>query len=243
MWRKTTVAKLSSPAATEAGQTTAQRPAQTPAQTPNEMPEVEESRLAAAAVALEKQHELEREKTVSAEAAVEAAPDEATRPVAAPLTMANADVMAATAAIASGRVDVRAVETSRSPSHVSSGIRIRGEISGNTDLYIDGEVQGNLCFGQAMVTVGPSGRVKADIEAREIVVLGSVQGTLRAQERVQLGGQSRVRGDLLTPRIAIEDGAALSGKIDMTRTNGVRDNAETGERAELSKGDAMRAAV
>jgi cytoskeletal protein CcmA (bactofilin family) len=135
-------------------------------------------------------------------------------------------------------------------SRISSGLKIRGEISGNTDLYIDGDVQGKLRFGQAMVTVGPSGRVQADIEAREIVVEGNVQGTLRAEERVRLGRQSRVKGNLLTPRIAIEDGARLSGKVDMTRPGetsaspGATEAATGPAKSEkATKADAMRAAV
>jgi cytoskeletal protein CcmA (bactofilin family) len=67
------------------------------------------------------------------------------------------------------------------------------------------------------VTVGPNGRVQADIEAREIIIEGSVQGNLKAGERVQLGAQSKVQGSVLTPRFAIEDGARLRGKVEMVR--------------------------
>lgn len=145
---------------------------------------------------------------------------------------------------------IGAQRPSGEPSRIRSGLKIRGEISGNTDLYIDGDVQGKLRFGQAMVTVGPSGHVQADIEAREIVVEGNVQGTLRAEERVRLGAQSRVKGNLLTPRIAIEDGARLSGKVDMTRPGEASvppsaTEAATGatKSEKATKADAMRAAV
>jgi cytoskeletal protein CcmA (bactofilin family) len=84
-------------------------------------------------------------------------------------------------------------------------------------LYIDGEAQGKIRFAQARVTVGPNGRVQADIEAREIMVQGTVRGNLKASERIHLGEASRVQGSLQTPRLGIEDGAKLRGKVDMTR--------------------------
>jgi cytoskeletal protein CcmA (bactofilin family) len=106
----------------------------------------------------------------------------------------------------------------RSESHISSGIRIKGEISGSEDLYIDGLAEGQFRFTQARVTVGPNGRVQANIEARDIVVEGTVQGNLKASESVRLGGSSQVQGSLITPRISIDDGARLRGKVEMSRT-------------------------
>ena len=107
--------------------------------------------------------------------------------------------------------------TVRGISRISSGIRINGEISGDDDLYIDGHAEGQFHFPLAKVTVGPNGKVKANIEAREIVVEGTVTGDLKASAGVQLGGSSRVQGSLITPRIAIDDGAKLRGKVEMTR--------------------------
>jgi cytoskeletal protein CcmA (bactofilin family) len=101
---------------------------------------------------------------------------------------------------------------------ISSGLKISGEISGTSDLYIDGETQGKVRLPNARVTVGPNGRVQADIEAREIIIEGSVQGNLKAGDRVQLGAQSKLQGSVLTPRFAIEDGARLRGKVEMVRT-------------------------
>jgi cytoskeletal protein CcmA (bactofilin family) len=105
----------------------------------------------------------------------------------------------------------------RSISRISSGIRIKGEISGSDDLYIDGQAEGQFRFVQSKVTVGPNGRVQANIEARDIVVEGTVQGNLKASASVQLGGSSQVQGSITTPRISIEDGARLRGKVEMTR--------------------------
>jgi len=108
----------------------------------------------------------------------------------------------------------------RGISRITSGIRIKGDISGNDDLYIDGQAEGAFHFPEAKVAVGPNGKVKANIEAREIVIEGTVNGDLKASAGVQLGASSRVQGSLITPRIAIDDGARLRGKVEMTRANG-----------------------
>ncbi|MGH9685124.1 MAG: bactofilin family protein [Candidatus Acidiferrales bacterium] len=107
--------------------------------------------------------------------------------------------------------------TGGASSQFSSGLKIRGDISGSGDLFIDGEAQGKITLPGAKVTIGPNGRVQADIEAREIIIQGSVQGNLKAGELVSLGGASHVQGSMLTPRIAMEDGARLRGKVEMTR--------------------------
>jgi cytoskeletal protein CcmA (bactofilin family) len=101
--------------------------------------------------------------------------------------------------------------------HIGSGLKIRGEISGTSDLTLDGEAQGKISLPDSKVTVGPNGRVHSDIEAREIVIQGEVHGNLKAGESVSLGASSRVQGSVLTPRISIEDGAGLRGNVEMTR--------------------------
>jgi cytoskeletal protein CcmA (bactofilin family) len=113
---------------------------------------------------------------------------------------------------------------SGSPSTISSGLKIKGEITGTSDLTIDGETQGKVRLASGRVTVGASGRVHADIEAREIVVNGSVQGSLKASEGVRLGPASRVEGSVLTPRIGIDDGARFRGNVEMIRAGGTPDS-------------------
>ena len=89
-------------------------------------------------------------------------------------------------------------------------------------VYVDGEAQGSIRLTNAKVTVGPHGRVQADIEARDIVVEGTVQGNLKASESIRLGAGSRVQGSMMTPRIAIEDGARLHSKVEMTKPGDAR---------------------
>jgi cytoskeletal protein CcmA (bactofilin family) len=100
-------------------------------------------------------------------------------------------------------------------STISAGLIIKGDITGASDLTIDGETHGKVRIANGRVTIGPHGRVIADIEAREIVVFGAVQGNLKATESVRLGASSQVDGSVLTPRIAIDDGANLHGNVEM----------------------------
>jgi len=97
---------------------------------------------------------------------------------------------------------------------LSQGIRIKGEITGSEDLFIDGNVEGKVTFRNAVLTVGPNATVKADIEAREIVIRGRVEGKLDGSERVQIWHTAKVNGDIRSQRIAIEDGAEFRGKVE-----------------------------
>lgn len=118
------------------------------------------------------------------------------------------------------------------PSRIHPGIKIHGEISGNSDLYIDGELQGKLRLGGARLVVGPSGKVQADIEAGGITIEGSVQGNIKAGEGVHLGPGSHVQGSIVTPRIGIDDGARLRGKVEMVKAG----SATTGAPATRTSG-------
>jgi cytoskeletal protein CcmA (bactofilin family) len=106
---------------------------------------------------------------------------------------------------------------SNSASVIGAGLKIQGEITGDSDLVIEGEAHGRIRMVNGRVTVAPKGRVNADIEAVEISVEGFVQGGLKASDKVRLGPASQVQGSVMTPRIAIEDGARLRGKVEMIR--------------------------
>jgi len=99
----------------------------------------------------------------------------------------------------------------------SAGLKIRGDISGDCHLIIEGETHGKIHLANGRVTVEPSGRVTADIAAPEIVIEGNVQGNLQARDNVRMGSASHVQGSVLSPRIRIEDGARFRGKVEMTR--------------------------
>jgi cytoskeletal protein CcmA (bactofilin family) len=97
---------------------------------------------------------------------------------------------------------------------ISQGIKIKGEVAGTEDLFIDGVVDGKITLANSSLTVGPNGTVKAEITAREIVLRGVAEGKFTAAERIQIWHTARVQGDLNSERIAIEDGAELRGKVE-----------------------------
>jgi cytoskeletal protein CcmA (bactofilin family) len=117
-----------------------------------------------------------------------------------------------------------APDTARAPSGRSTfatigpSIVIRGEVSGNEDLLIQGQIDGAVTLGLHSVTVGSGGRVKAGIRGRIITVEGAVEGDLDAEEQIVLRGTARVKGDLSAPRVVLEDGASFRGLVDMGAT-------------------------
>jgi cytoskeletal protein CcmA (bactofilin family) len=98
-------------------------------------------------------------------------------------------------------------------------IKFRGEISGSTDLLIDGEVDGVIRLPGARLTVGAEGRVHATIMAQDVVIVGHVEGEIRATGRVELRNGAVVLGDICATRLSIEEGATLRGGVDPSRAN------------------------
>jgi cytoskeletal protein CcmA (bactofilin family) len=98
---------------------------------------------------------------------------------------------------------------------ISRGIRIKGEVTGSEDLFVDGVVEGKLSLTtNSCLTVGPNGTVRADITAREVVVRGKIEGKVTGRDRVQLWSTSEVTGEVQTERLSIEDGALLRGRVE-----------------------------
>src|SRR5262252_1624594 len=101
---------------------------------------------------------------------------------------------------------------------ISQGIRIKGEVTGTEDLFVDGFVEGKMNLAaNCCLTVGPNGNVKADLNAREIIVRGKVEGKVIARDKLQIGGTGQITGEVQTNRLAIEDGATLRGKVEAGR--------------------------
>lgn len=100
-------------------------------------------------------------------------------------------------------------------------LHVKGEITGNEDLHVDGTVEGLVSLEERKLTVGSSAKLTADIVAREIVVYGSVKGNLRARDRIEIKKDGSVIGDLTTARIMIEDGAYFKGAIEIDRGDAV----------------------
>jgi len=107
---------------------------------------------------------------------------------------------------------------------ITSTLVIKGEVRGSDDLYVDGEVQGSIQLTNGRVTVGPHGKVSANVDAREIIVRGKVQGALRGRDRVEIGSTGEVRGDIATMRIAIGEGAQIHSKVEIARADSSQNN-------------------
>jgi len=104
-----------------------------------------------------------------------------------------------------------------SGARLGASLRVKGEITGNEDLHVDGTVEGLIQLDDRKLTVGMSAKLTADVVAREIVVYGSVKGNLRARDRIEIKKDGSVVGDLTTARIMIEDGAYFKGAIEIDR--------------------------
>lgn len=98
---------------------------------------------------------------------------------------------------------------------IGSGIRINGEISGSENLLIEGRVEGKVNLSGNDVTIGKTGQVIADVNAKTIRVAGEVSGDLQAKERVVISSSGNVHGNVVAPRVVLEDGAIFKGSIDM----------------------------
>jgi cytoskeletal protein CcmA (bactofilin family) len=94
---------------------------------------------------------------------------------------------------------------------------VKGQIVSREDLVIDGEVEGTVEAHDHRVTVGPNGKVQAGVKAREIVVLGSIQGNVEATDKIDIRKDAKLVGDIKTARIVIEDGAYFKGSIDIAK--------------------------
>jgi cytoskeletal protein CcmA (bactofilin family) len=101
---------------------------------------------------------------------------------------------------------------------LGSTIVVKGEISSDEDLQIDGRVEGPVSLRGNRLTVGRSGQLSSEVTAREVIVYGNVSGNLRARDRVEIKKDGRVIGDIATARISIEDGAYFKGHIEIEHT-------------------------
>ena len=109
------------------------------------------------------------------------------------------------------------VTTTSDQATIGKSLVIKGEVTGSESLYIDGRVEGSINLSGNRVTIGRNGVVAANINAREIVVLGKVRGNLTASDRVDIRSDGSLTGDVVAARISIEDGAFFKGGIDIRK--------------------------
>jgi len=106
----------------------------------------------------------------------------------------------------------------RNTATIGKAVKIIGQIFTKEDLYVDGDVEGTIESQDNKVTIGPNGRVQAGIRAREVVILGQVQGNVEATDKVDIRKDAKLVGDITTARISIEDGALFKGSIDIKKS-------------------------
>ena len=101
--------------------------------------------------------------------------------------------------------------------NIGKSVVIKGELSGSEDLTIEGQVDGRIDLKGNVLTIGPNGKIKAEIFAKSVVVLGEVTGNVTASEKVDIRDNGSVDGDIASPRVAIAEGAHFRGSVDMQR--------------------------
>jgi cytoskeletal protein CcmA (bactofilin family) len=120
----------------------------------------------------------------------------------------------------------------KGPVNIGKSVVIKGELTGSEDLTIEGHVEGKIELRQNVLTIGPNGRIKAQVFAKSVVILGEVTGNVTASEKVDLRDNGSVDGDIAAPRVAIAEGAHFRGSIDMQRAG-----AKPGEPAKAGDGN------
>ncbi|HEV3485549.1 MAG TPA: polymer-forming cytoskeletal protein [Vicinamibacterales bacterium] len=100
---------------------------------------------------------------------------------------------------------------------IGHSITIKGEVSSDEALRVDGNVRGQILMRDAELTIGPSARVDADLRATRVLVLGTVRGNIAASTRVELGASSNVTGDITADTVVLVEGARFQGRVDMDR--------------------------
>jgi len=101
--------------------------------------------------------------------------------------------------------------------HIGKSVVIKGELSGSEDLYVDGQVEGSIELSGNKLVIGPHGQVRANVNAKGVIVQGKLEGNIHAGERAELTKSAIVVGDVVTQRVAIEEGAYFKGKVDIQR--------------------------
>ncbi|MGE0812151.1 MAG: polymer-forming cytoskeletal protein [Vicinamibacterales bacterium] len=142
--------------------------------------------------------------------------DESPKPASPAQAPAPVNAPAHAAAVPSGGEYRR--ETGRDNVNIGKSVFIKGELSGSEDLTIEGTVEGKIELKENTLTIGPNGKIRAEIYAKQVIVLGEVTGNCTASEKVDIRDNGSVDGDVTAPRVAIAEGAHFRGAIDMQRS-------------------------
>jgi len=117
-------------------------------------------------------------------------------------------------------VEPRRQQIERDVVNIGKSVVIKGELNGSEDLTIEGHVEGKIELKDHVLTIGPNGKIKAQVFAKSVIVLGEVHGNVTASEKVDIRDNGSVDGDIISPRVAIAEGAHFRGSVDMQRKGG-----------------------
>ncbi len=141
--------------------------------------------------------------------------DEAVKPTSQPTPAAPVASNAQPSAPVGQQAEPRRIE--RDLVNIGKSVVIKGELSGSEDLTIEGHVEGKIELKDHLLTIGPNGRIKAQVFAKTVIVLGEVNGNVSASEKVEIRDGGSVDGDIVSPRVAIAEGAHFRGSVDMQK--------------------------
>ena len=134
---------------------------------------------------------------------------------AAPPAVTTASAPSAQTAHTSGHDSRSQIE--RGQVNIGKSVVIKGELSGSEDLTIEGHVEGRIELRENVLTIGPNGKIRAEVFAKAVIVLGEVTGNVTASEKCDIRDNGSVDGDIISPRVAIAEGAHFRGSVDMQR--------------------------
>jgi cytoskeletal protein CcmA (bactofilin family) len=144
--------------------------------------------------------------------------DEAPKPTSSQPPAPAAPVTPSQPVSAAPQPDSRRIE--RDMVNIGKSVVIKGELNGSEDLTIEGHVEGKIELKDHVLTIGPNGKIKAQVFAKAVIVLGEVNGNVTATEKVDIRDGGSVDGDIISPRVAIAEGAHFRGSVDMQRKGG-----------------------
>ncbi len=140
------------------------------------------------------------------------------KPLASTTPQPPAPIVPAPSAYQPRNVEIPKVDNHRTDvANIGKSVIIKGELSGSEDLFLDGEVEGNIDLRNYNLVIGPNGRVRANVFAKDVVIHGKVDGNITGIDKVELKKSSVLNGDINTQRIVIEDGAFFKGSIDIRK--------------------------
>jgi len=157
--------------------------------------------------------------------------DEAVKPTNSLATTPAAPVTSSPQTTASAAPQPESRRIERDMVNIGKSVVIKGELNGSEDLTVEGHVEGKIELKDHVLTIGPNGRIKASVFAKAVIVLGEVNGNVTASEKVDIRDGGSVDGDIVSPRVAIAEGAHFRGAVDMQRKSAQSSQSSTSKPA------------